>query len=106
MFRLGSFLMMIVLTAPMVRDCCLPVTHSFPCHEQKHTDDITCDVNLQAITVTKPALAVGLSLAFDRAAFHQAMPELASAIRQIPLRTGLNASPPTDIYIRTGALLI
>jgi hypothetical protein len=98
--------MMIVLTAPMVRDCCLPVQHSFPCHEQKHTDDITCDANLQAITANKPTLAFRLSLAFDMPVLHQARPTLPSAIQQIPTRTGHEAAPPTDIYIRTRALLI
>jgi hypothetical protein len=106
MFRLGSFLMMIVLTAPMVRECCLPVQHSFPCHEQKHTDDITCDANPQAVTVSKSALDVRISLAFDMLRLHQATPASASAIGQIPARAGLDASPPTDIYFRTGALLI
>jgi hypothetical protein len=106
MLRLGSFLMMIVLTAPMVRDCCVPIQHVFPCHEQGQTDDITCNANLQAITVNKPALDVRLSLAFDMPMLHQATPALASAILQIPTGTGRDNTPPTDIYIRTGALLI
>ena len=106
MFQLGSLLMMIVLTAPMVRDCCLPVTHSLPCHEQKHTGDITCDPNLLATTVNKPPLADRLSLALEMLALHQASRSLATPIRQIPPRIGPDDSPPIDLYIRTGALLI
>jgi len=55
MSRLGTVLLMLLMTWPMVRDCCLPVTHALPCHESKPkpTDDTTCFSTQEAIAETK-----------------------------------------------------
>src|SRR5437667_11912671 len=57
MSRLGTVLLMLLMTWPMVRDCCLPVTHNLPCHESKpkHADDATCFSTQEAIAETKTA---------------------------------------------------
>jgi hypothetical protein len=106
MFRLGSFLMMIVLAAPMVRECCLPIVHAFPCHESKPTDDITCSASLQAIAETKAATGIRPSPVLVLPALYPVSLAFAVAELRTSARTDLNPSPPIDIYIRTGALLI
>ena len=57
MSRLGIVLLMLLMTWPMVRDCCLPVTHNLPCHESKPkpADDATCFSTQEAIAETKTA---------------------------------------------------
>src|SRR5262249_34678941 len=55
MLRLGSLLMIFLVTVPLARDCCLALAQLPPCHESKHTDDVTCFSNQQAIE-TKTAL--------------------------------------------------
>jgi hypothetical protein len=62
MLRVCSFLMMILLTTPIVRDCCLPVTQVSPCHESKHTDDEKCFSNQQATAETKGVVAFKITL--------------------------------------------
>ena len=59
MSRLGIVLLMLLMTWPMVRDCCLPVTHNLPCHESKPkpTDASTCFSTQEAIAETKSAPA-------------------------------------------------
>ena len=101
----GSFLVMILLIAPIVRDCCLPITHPV-CHESQHRDDPACSTNLQAITETKTEFAVKDSV-------------LQGIVKAVPLHlvilTNLQIAadpirlaqrPTTDIYLRTAALLI
>src|SRR5438046_8915270 len=55
MSRLGTVLLMLLMTWPMVRDCCLPVTHALPCHESQPepTDDTTCFSTQEASAATK-----------------------------------------------------
>src|SRR5262245_6956468 len=65
MLRVGSLLMMFLVTVPMVRDCCLPVTHLLPCHESKHTDDVACFSNQQAIAETKTAIGAESSIHYE-----------------------------------------
>src|SRR5215510_11890259 len=65
MLRLGSLVMVFLVTVPMVRDCCLPVTQRLPCHETQHTDDVTCFSNQQAIAETKTALGVSSSIDYQ-----------------------------------------
>ncbi len=59
MSQVGTVLLMLLMTWPMVRDCCLPVTHSLPCHESKPkpTDDATCFSTQEAIAESKAAPA-------------------------------------------------
>jgi hypothetical protein len=54
--RLGSLLTILLLVAPTVRDCCLPVAQSQPCHESKHHTDVTCSAVRQAIADNKEAV--------------------------------------------------
>ena len=107
MLRVGSFLMMVLLAAPMVRDCCLPVTHSLPCHESKHADDEDCFSNQQAIAETKSVAAVTIALDHwfpSVAVLHSGcFPVVRDAAYEVA-RTRLHDG--TDLYLRTGALLI
>src|SRR5437773_11188255 len=62
MLRIGSLLMMILLTAPIVRDCCLPIAAPLPCH-QSHRDsrpasDMSCAATLQAVSETKAGMTI------------------------------------------------
>jgi hypothetical protein len=105
MLRLGSLLMMILLTAPMVRDCCLPVAHVLPCHESKQRDDVTCFTTLQAIAETKTALAAS-SLDHRDAIADDAIFVVLTQTRRALGRVRLAPTLASDIYLRTCALLI
>jgi len=61
MLRVGSFLMMIVMAASMVSDCCLPTTHALPSDGSRHSNDEGCFWNEQAIAETKGTVAAGIS---------------------------------------------
>jgi hypothetical protein len=103
----GSFLMMFVLAVPMVRDCCLPVIHSGPpCHESTHRDDATCASNEQAVAETKTTLVVSSSIEHTRPIVDLADPGTVQRIRLTADAFGFVYTPTTDIYLRTGALLI
>jgi len=106
MLRITSFVMMILLTAPMVRECCLPVTHALPCHESKQTDDVTCASNQQAITESKTVAALRSSIVSTQPVTNFAAPERITEIRAAENVFEVAYPPPTDIYLRTGALLI
>jgi hypothetical protein len=110
MLCVGSFLMMILLTTPMVRDCCLPITHVSPCHESKHTDDETCFSNQRAIAETKGVVAFKITLnhlnhwfpsavILNSVDFALVRPAAYEVARAHPL-DGM------DLYLQTGALLI
>jgi hypothetical protein len=107
MTRLGALLIILFLIAPMVRECCLPVTPTLPCHETRHADDLSCASNQPAIAVTKAAVGMGPSLlCYD-------LPATLDAKSAFPARHGWMAdnvtpspTPPSDLYLRTGALLI
>jgi hypothetical protein len=107
MLRVISFVMMILLTTPMVRDCCLPITHASPCHESKHTDDERCFSNQQAIAETKGVAAFKITLNHwfpSVVILHSGDFPLARLAAYEVAR----AHPPngTDLYLHTGALLI
>ena len=105
MLRMSSILMMILLISPVVRDCCLPVTHFLPCHESKHGDDAACFSNQEAITGTRSsfterpmdgglcALPLQLSRSLGNVAY---APREALRIH----------TAHTDLFLWTGALLI
>jgi hypothetical protein len=98
--------MMMALAAPMVRECCLPVVQAPPCHESKHTDDVTCASNQQAIAGTKAALNVlrpALNCVLLSA---QKTNSPILYICRALTTSGLDPKPPTDLYLQTGALLI
>ena len=106
MLRLGSLLMVFLLTVPMVRDCCLPVTHLLPCHGSKHSDDVTCFANQQAIAETKTAIGVSSPTDFACSLSDDAKSAIFTQLRRTSARVRLVRTPTTDIYLRTGALLI
>src|SRR5262249_35643237 len=100
MSRLGSLVMVFLVTVPMIRDCCLPVAQRPPCHETRHTDDVTCFSNQQAIAETKTALDYQCPLADD------AKSAIVTQIRRASDTVTLVPIPRVDIYLRTGTLLI
>src|SRR5215510_7382887 len=106
MSRLGSLVMVFLVTVPMVRDCCLHVALWPPCHETRHTDDVTCFSNQQAIAETKTALGVSSSLDYQCPLADDAKSAIVTQIRRASDTVTLVPIPRVDIYIRTGALLI
>jgi hypothetical protein len=106
MLRVGSLLMMFLVTVPMVRDCCLPATHLLPCHESKHSDDVTCFSNQQAITETKIAIGTESSIHYESAIAPDTKSAMLTQIRLELERITLAPTPIRDLYLRTGALLI
>jgi hypothetical protein len=104
--RFGSLVMMLVLTVPMVRDCCLPVTHTLPCHQSRHTDDVTCSSSQQAITETKATLSIGLSIDCESALAAGAESSMLTHMRCVLHAIALAPRAQDDRYLQTGALLI
>jgi hypothetical protein len=105
MLRFGSLLMIFLVTVPLARDCCLPVAQLPPCHESKHTDDVTCLSNQQAIAETKTALPDS-SIDNRCAISDDPISAILTQIQRAPDRVTLLLIPTADIYLRTGALLI
>jgi hypothetical protein len=102
--RLGSLLIILFLTAPMVHDCCLTVTQVQPCHESRHHNDVTCSARLQAVAENKTAVTPSVTSQLFIAAYWNtaALTETRCVIHHailVPL-------PVNDIYLRTGTLLI
>jgi hypothetical protein len=106
MLRFGSLLMMAILMAPIIGNCCLPVTHPLTCHQSQSADDVSCYWNQQAITQSKgnPGMkpsdsscdlpvTCNTKLAFS-------MPDPWRSDKPSPIL----ATP--DLYLQTGALLI
>jgi hypothetical protein len=108
MLRVGSFLMMmILLTMPMVRDCCLPIAHALPCHESKHADDETCFSNQQAIAETKGVVAFKITLNHWVPSVVVLHSDDFPLARLAPNEVARAHTPDvTDLYLHTGALLI
>jgi hypothetical protein len=107
MLRVASFVMMILLTTPMVRDCCVPITHVSPCDESKQTDDETCFSNQQAIAETKGVVAFKITLNhwFPCVVIPHSgdFPLVRPAAYEVAWAHPLDGM---DLYLRTGALLI
>jgi hypothetical protein len=102
--RFGSVLMILLLTAPMLCNTCLLITHTLPCHGSKH-NDVTCSAGQQAIAETKAAATDPIATQFYIPV--DPNPAVLSAVRCVI--TGRVASaqlPANDIYLRTGILLI
>ena len=106
MLRIGSFLMMVLLTAPMVRDCCLPVTHALPCHQSNHSAEVSCFAEPQAIAETKSNAAIRFSVEYELPADNAPFSPVFDPMLCAAHAAGLCALAITDIYLRTGALLI
>jgi hypothetical protein len=106
MFKLGSILLMFLLTVPIVRDCCLPVVHTPQCHESKRTADITCSANDQAIAETKAAIGSNSTLNCAVRVNEDVRSAVLNQIRSAPDGVTPTTIPTPDLYLRTGALLI
>jgi len=107
MFRLGSLLMIALLTVPIVRDCCLPVVHTPQCHESKRTEDVTCSSNQQAITETRPGIALNAAVDCELRTADDMNSAVLTHTRCAADRIDSAAAPPvSDLYLLTGALLI
>ena len=106
MLRIGSFLMMVLLTAPMVRDCCLPVAHALPCHQSDHSAEVSCFAEPQAIAESKNTAALKLSIEYGLPADSVLYWPIFDPMLCAAHAAGLPGLAVTDIYLRTGALLI
>jgi len=107
MTRLGALLIILFLIAPMVGECCLPVTPTLPCHGTRHTEDLSCASNQQAIAETKAAIDKGPSLpSFELPITHAAKLALLQTRGPIAENVTPSPTPPTDLYLLTCALLI
>jgi len=106
MVRFGSLLMILLLAVPFVRDCCLPVTQPLPCHQQKHADDVTCFSSQQAIPETKTALGAGSFSEYNLPVTVDAQSAIRTQVPRASDKAMLVPPPHSDIYLRTGALLI
>ena len=106
MLRFGSLLMVLLLTVPMARDCCLPITHSWPCHESKRSGDETCFSGQQAIAQNKPTLAPKFSVEHQLFLTEASHTQKLRPTRRAADRDIVAEKHMTDIYLRTGALLI
>ena len=99
--------MIALLTVPIVRDCCLPVVHTPRCHESKRTDDVTCSSNQQAITETRADIALNAAVDCELRSADNMNPAVRTHTRCAADRIAIAATPPSsDLYLRTGALLI
>jgi hypothetical protein len=105
MLRIGSLLMIFFVTVPMVRDCCLPVTHLLPCHETKHDADVACLSNQQAITETKSAFEGSSAIDYLCPIADDSKSGVITQCRRASDRLTLVATD-NDIYLRTCVLLI
>jgi hypothetical protein len=106
MLRLGSILLIFLLTVPIVRDCCLPVIHTPQCHESKRTDDVTCSASEQAITETKAAFARNTTSDCELPVADETYFGVLTCTRSAPTPITALIIPSFDLYLRTGALLI
>ncbi len=101
--RLGSMLMIFLVTGATVRDCCLPVTPAQPCHESKH-DNETCSARQQAVAENKAAVTTPVQNQFYIAAYPN--PTVLMEVRRLIHRAVAAPLTANDIYLRTGTLLI
>jgi hypothetical protein len=105
MFRLSSLMMILVMTAPMARDCCFEVTYVPPCHESRHTENVTCP-DQQAVAESKVALGVTSSEWIDLVTIHYPKPDAFLLNGPAVDKVAPLPMPSSDLYLRTGALLI
>ena len=102
-FRIGSVLIILLLTAPMVCDSCLLITHTLPCYGSKH-NVATCSAGRQAIAETKAAATTPIDSQFYVPVGPN--PALTVVRYVITERVASTPLPANDIYLRTGTLLI
>ncbi len=104
--RFGSLLMILLLGVPLVRDCCLPIAHSLPCHESKQSVDAACSALLQAIA--EPKTTIGGNSSFDYVVPDENATQSAIIVQVQSSLDHATFAPRliADIYLRTHALLI
>jgi hypothetical protein len=102
--RIGSMLMILFLSAPMVCGSCLIVTQTVMCHGPQHDEGVTCYVAQQAVAATKAVAAATPSLNQDYIVVAPAA--VLGTVRHVSEPTTLAPLPSNDIYLRTGSLLI
>src|SRR5262245_31950929 len=64
MVRFGSLLVIVLLTVPMVRECCLPPAQVLPCHGTSQSADESCILNEQAIIQSNNSVPASCTAAF------------------------------------------
>jgi len=103
MLRFSSLLVIVLLTVPTVRECCLPPAQVLPCHGSNPGTDEPCVVNQQAI----------IPIHSDAASFVAVFPfpiivNRADSNPAADLAGQLIFPHPfiSDINLRTGAFLI
>jgi len=108
MLRVSSYLMMIVMAASMVSDCCLPTTHALPSDGSKHSNaDEGCFWSEQAIAETKGTVAAGISTDYRLPSTAVPISETLGSDRHSSHegeRTRLDDG--TNLYLRTRTLRI
>jgi hypothetical protein len=106
MFRVGSLLMALFLAAPVVRACCLPVTPTPPCHEPAPKDHASCAATERAIAETKAIISVTAHPDWELPALHSLKAAVNTTHVLVADHATLFLSPPSDVYLRNGVLLI
>ena len=103
MMRFGLLLMIVLLAAPMVRDCCLPPAQAPPCHGATQGEDQACISNEQAIIQVNSNGVVSFTTVFTLMMVHtDELYPSAGLSGQLALPHLFIA----DVNLRTGALLI
>jgi hypothetical protein len=106
MLRVSSLLMMIVLAAPMVSDCCLPTTRA-PFDESKHSDDEGCFWSDQAIAETKGTVAARITVEYRLPFMALLISETLGSARHFKHEGELTRPQDgIDLYLRNGTLRI
>ena len=103
--RIGSMLMILFLSAPIVCDACLPVIQPPPCHGPQHDEGLICNVGQQAVAAAKTVAAANPGLNQDYIAVAPAA-ALLTAVQRVSDPTTPASLPSNDIYLRTGSLRI
>jgi hypothetical protein len=106
-FRVASILMMVVLSIPLVRECCVPVAVPLPCHHEQpiNPNDPACAAAQTAVAETK--VSHGAVLRIESPALISDSSVLKTALSLFTSEEVAHPTiPATCIYLRTGALLI
>lgn len=103
-----TILMAVVLTVPMLRECCLPVIvlHPADCHHSSETGNESCSWSQEATAENRSILPPNIS-AEGQVALAGVTPYTnhGSAVRVAQYSVPVEAFTPS-LYLRTGALLI
>lgn len=103
---LGSFLMIVFLAFPMMRDCCLPVAQVLPCHESTQMDDQACVTNQLAIIGMKTKLVAESKVEYRFPVALGYSEPFAPTGHPTERVAFLAPTYAIDICLRTGSLLI